>query len=219
MPFKIKYFEDDFIDLNYQKALDELNVFFGFGWIHNTPKIFIIDNRKQFDQILGYKTESWLVGYASNRLVYLLNRKNFKTESNHKYSDKKYIALLKHELCHLFFNKISKETHKPKWLNEGISLFLSGQNKLKKNIPIEFKNFFKFYGKDTDNKDNVYQESGFVVETLINKFGKEKILELIKSCSIANTEEKFEKSFNKIYGFDLNYANINKIYKKQNEKI
>lgn len=212
MPFKIKYFEDKFIDSNYKKILSELNLFFGFDWIYNTPKVFIVDNRKLFDQFLGRKTENWLVGHASNRSIYLLDRNKFETESNHKYSDEKYIALLKHETCHLFFSKVSNGTHYPKWLNEGISIYLSGQNKLRKKIPDKFKNFLKFYKKDVIGKDTVYDESGFVIETLVNKFGKGKMLDLIKSCNSSNTKEKFKESFKQIYNFDLNYTNLNKLY-------
>lgn len=212
MPFKIKYFEDKFIDSNYKKALDELNQFFGFNWVQNTPKIFIIDSRKLFDQLLDRKTESWLVGHASNHSVYLLDRQKFATETNHSYSDEIYIALMKHELCHLFFSTISNETYKPKWLNEGICIYLSGQNKLRKKTPVKFNNFLQFYKNDVINKTSVYDESGFVVQTLVKKFGKQKILNLIKSCNGSNTKEKFKKSFKEIYGFDLNYTNINKLY-------
>ncbi|MDD4937569.1 MAG: hypothetical protein PHX34_00905 [Candidatus Shapirobacteria bacterium] len=212
MPFKIKYFKDKFIDDNYKKSLDELNQFFGFNWIYNTPKIFIIESRKQFDQLLNRKTENWLVGNASNYSIHLLDRNKFETESDYKYSDEKYIALLKHELCHLFFSKVSNGTYNPKWLNEGTSLYLSNQNKLRKKIPDKFRNFLKFYAKDVVGKDTVYDESGFVVETLVKKFGKKKILNLIKSCSISNTKDKFKKSFKDIYGFGLNYTSLNRLY-------
>jgi len=76
--------------------------------------------------------------------------------------------------------------------------------------PIEFKTFLKFYNKDIDGDTNVYQESGFVIETLITKFGKEKIFELIKDKN--NNQESFNKSFKKNYGFELSYKNLNKLY-------
>lgn len=212
MPFKIQYFEDKFIDTNYKIALEELNQFFGFNWIQNTPKVFIIESRKLFDQLLDRKTEKWLVGCTPNHSVYLLDRQKFNTETDNSYSDEIYIALLKHELCHLFFSKISHGVHNPNWLDEGISIYLSGQNKLRKKVPTKFNNFLKFYKIDTIDKDSVYDESGFVVETLVKKIGKNKILNLIKSCKIANTKEKFEISFKEIYNFDLNYNSINKLY-------
>ncbi|MDD4938524.1 MAG: hypothetical protein PHX34_05995 [Candidatus Shapirobacteria bacterium] len=205
MTLKLSCFKNRIVDENYPKIMGELNSFFGINWTKNQPKIIIVENRKAFNELLGEKTEKWLVGYANNQLVYILNGKKFKTEADREYSDEKYKALIKHELAHLFFNIVSPNS-KPTWLKEGVPIYLSGQDKLRKKIPSSFKNFLKFFDKNVIGKESVYDESGLVIKILIKDFGKEKLLQLIKS------KDDFKKSFKKIYGFDLNYVNLNKIY-------
>ena len=197
----------DIVDKNYPKIMSELNSFFGINWTKDLPKIFIVENRKTFDEILGKKTENWLVGHAENRIIYLLDGIKFKTEANREYTDEKYLSLLKHELTHLFVNLLNNK-HIPLWLNEGTAIYLAGQNKLRKNIPTKFKNFLKFSKESIIGEENVYEESGFVIEILVNKFGKEKLISLIKKSQ----DDSFKTSFKEIYDFDLNYTNINKLY-------
>lgn len=212
MPFRLEYFEDEFVDSNYKKSLTELNKFFGFDWIHNIPLLFVVGNRLTFDKIENRKTEDWLVGLAINKNLFLLDRTKFDTEAKHSYSDEIYSYMIKHELCHLFFNKLADGYKKPKWLNEGVSIFLSGQNKFRQK-PAEFKNFLDFYETYSNKDGSVYQESGFVLEFLIKKFGKRKLFNLIKPKF--KTKKEFTDCFRKIYGFTLNYTNINKLYQQK----
>ena len=66
---------------------------------------------------------------------------------------------------------------------------------------------------DKGGAAGVYEESGFVVELLVNKFGKTKLLKLIKTLHTTNSEKQFKKLFKDIYGFNLNYREINKLLK------
>ena len=134
-------------------------------------------------------------------------REKIGIESPHKkiQDDKEYLSLLKHEVVHCFFNILSKRKYKPDWLWEGIAIYLSGQLEHKK--PIEkFDNFIKFYDK---TGEEVYKESGFAVKFLIEKFGKERILRLIKALSNIGNSEEFIEKFKDIYGFELSYGNFN----------
>jgi len=209
MTLKISSTKVSLIDDNYQKIMSELGDFFGVKWIENQPKIIIVDSRETFDEVMNKKTEKWLIGHASNRTIYVLDGSKFKTEADREYNEEKYLALIKHELSHLFI-EILNQPYIPLWLNEGIAIYIAGQNKSRKNIPTEFKNFLKFSKESIFGKETVYEESGFVIETLINKFNKEKLIKLIKSGNKDN--ESFNKCFKNIYGFDLSYININKIY-------
>jgi len=137
--------------------------------------------------------------------VYLLDRDNFEKESSHKYLEDTYAALVKHELAHVFTQVISKQKgSKPIWLWEGIAIYLSGQNNFKKN-PEKLSGFLSFY----DGHDKVvYYESGFAVEFLVKKYGKEKLLELIKRLKETNSEDEFAKLFKEIYEVELKYENF-----------
>lgn len=51
----------------------------------------------------------------------------------------------------------------------------------------------------------MYVESGFVVEMLVKKFGKNKLFELIRSLQDVSDEKQFSAIFKKNYGFQLSY--------------
>lgn len=188
----------------YTSSMEELSQFFQINWKFNRPHIILVPNRKTIDSLKGRKTEDWVVGWASNGNVYLLEDKNFEKESNHKYSNEKYFALIKHELAHCFSNIISNFSKKPVWLLEGISIYLSGQNNLKTK-PKKFEKFIGFFDK---SGKEVYSESGFAVMFLVKKYGKEKLLTLLKESKKSESQESFSNLFKSIYGFELSYANF-----------
>ena len=211
MIFEIKEKKDKFLEDSYRKSMKELDGFFEIGWIRNTPSVCVVPDRKTIDKLYHQKTEKWLVAWArtSSRIIYILNRKNFEKESDHKYSKEKYYALIKHELSHMFISTYLKSSSiKPYWLDEGVAIYLSGQNKFKKPIN-KFNKFLEFYHK---YGKEIYNESGFFIELLVKKFGKNKLLELIKSLKEIESEKEFNKKFKQIYGFDLDYEEINKIF-------
>ena len=67
----------------------------------------------------------------------------------------------------------------PIWLDEGFAIYTSNQLSTKER-PKEFKNFLKYYSYEDEK---VYLEAGFVVEGLINKYGKEKAIGFLKVLS------------------------------------
>lgn len=205
MIFKINPINDSFVDKIQKESMDELNTFYGIGWVHHLPNIIIVDKREDIDSLYGDKTEDWLVGWTNKRTVYVLNKDNFGTESDRIYSDAEYIALIKHELSHIFFEILSKGNHKPIWLNEGLAIYTSGQLTFKKK-PENFNHFLNHY---ENGGKAVYDESGFVVQLLIDRYGKEKLLQLISQLKSTKTEKEFLDLFRKIYRFTLCYENIN----------
>lgn len=187
----------------YSRAITELNDFFEISWQENRPDVILVPDRAEIDRLRGEKTEPWLVGWTLNGKgnVYLLDSENFEKESVHTYSDDKYYRLMKHELAHCYYSKVSNGTLSPIWLREGVSIFLSGQN-VEKQKPTRFQNFLDFY--DHGGKD-VYEEAGFVVEYLVKMFGKNKLVLLLKESKDASTSEDFSKLFTRIYRFKLDY--------------
>jgi len=197
--------KDKFIQTVYEESMKSLNKFFEIGWTKNTPNIFVVPDRETIDVLKKKQTEDWIIGWAKDRDIYLLDRKNFEKESNHKYDEKSYKALIKHEIVHSFTHIVANaKKSRPVWLWEGIATFLSGQNELKKR-PKKLESFLDFY--DKCNRV-VYTESGFAVEFLVEKYGKEKMLKLIKSLKNIDSEDDFERKFKAIYGFKLDYKNF-----------
>lgn len=212
MIFKIIPEKNKFIEKVYNKSMKELNKFYEKEWKEGIPKLIIVNDRKTIDKLNGHKTEEWVVGWSEGRNIFILNPKNYEKESNHKYSNEEYSRLIKHELSHSFLNLSSQHPKYklPSWFSEGIAIFTSGQNKFKK-IPKKFEKFLEFHDK---GGREVYRESGFVIELLIKKFGKGKLLKLVKELRNIKDKKAFEKLFKEVYGFSLNYKNINRLYKK-----
>ncbi len=211
MIYKIKKENNSYLEKEFKKCLKELNDFYKINWIKNLPRLFLIESRKTIDSLKNKKTKSWVRGWSEGRNIFLLDNEFMEKESSHKKASKEeYFSLIKHELSHSFFRAISNGFNKPIWLNEGLSVYLSGQIKFYNRIN-KFNNFLDFYNQ---SGGNVYQESGFAVKILIEQFGKEKILKLIKKLEDFSTKEKFNILFKEIYKSNLNYAFFNKYLDK-----
>lgn len=218
MIFKIETVTDELVESAYREGMKELNDFWGINWIECTPSIIVVEDRKQLDELKGTKTENWLVGsafgYKGIRGVAVLKYKNINVESIQKFDEVGYKALIKHELCHLFYNSVSNGVTGPSWLCEGMSIYLSGQTNLK--IWKKPEKFDGFLESSWENMRKAYGEGGFVVELLVRKFGKDKIIQLVKSLSEIEPE-KFGEKFAEIYGFHLSYEKVNELYLGNNQ--
>ncbi len=208
MVFKLESLGDPLVDGFCREGVKKLELFFDFKWTRNRPLIFIVKDREMVDKLKGEKTFSWLVAWVKNDIIYLLDRKNFEKESDHKYSEAEYKALIAHEICHIYYAYISGDSRRPVWLNEGFSIYLSGQTGLRKR-PAKFEEFLDFYDTNATVERTVYKEAGFVVEHLIKYFGKEKLIKLIKQSKDYPSKQSFDLLFEQIYKFKLNYKNFN----------
>jgi hypothetical protein len=204
MVFEINIKKNSKIDNWFIQIMKELNDFYKIGWKYNIPKIILVPDRNTINKLQNKKTESWVVGWVSYDKIFILNPKNYEKESSHTYSDEKYYALLKHEVAHCFTNLIKKSGFIPTWLNEGLSIYLSGQNKFKSK-PASYNNFLDFVNK---GGKEVYLESGFAVEFLIKTYGSDKMLKLLNNLSNISSEDEFKFLFKSIYNFDLEYKNF-----------
>ncbi len=188
----------------FANSVSKLNRFFGLRWKHDLPRVFIMKDRRTIDALSEKKTERWIVGFNDQRYIFALDNASMEKESSHrKRTPKEYASLINHELSHAFFSQLSGGITKPRWLNEGVSIYASGQIKFK---PKEFKEFLEFF--DQSGK-GVYGEAGYAVKILIEKFGKPKLLKLVKGLGRAKTRTLFNAEFKKIYGFAPSYKTFN----------
>jgi hypothetical protein len=205
MVFSVKKIEDPEFDSFVNKCIEELNPFFGIKWTFNKPSVFIVPNRTIINELKGEETKDWLVGWSQGKDLFLLDKENFETESRHKYSEEEYGLLVKHELIHCFCNILFPGFSKPWWLREGLAIYLSGQ--LEKRIrPEKMKKCLSYF---EEGGSGLYSESGFIVKDLIEKHGKEKILELVRKSRKIKNKEEFDELFEQIYGFELGYDIFN----------
>jgi hypothetical protein len=206
--YKLKESREKEIEKIYNKSAKELEKFYEIK-LKRYPNVIVIKDRNQLKTLLKEGSE-WIKGFSFSYLssIFVLDKKSI-SKNKKMLKDEDFRGLIKHELSHAFYHQISSKSI-PAWLSEGTALYTDGRLKYKKR-PERFVNFLNFE-KSTFNTE-IYKESGFVVETLV-KLGKIKLLKLIKTSKEIETSEKFYKTFKKIYGFELNYENINKIYLK-----
>lgn len=190
------------------KSILELEAFFGFQ-LKLKPCLLFLKSRLEFNDICGWSTESWVTGYNVGNLIFLMEESVYEQESSKKLNPENYPLTITHEACHIFYRQLAGK-NKPTWLSEGLSLFLSNQIKFRSR-PDTFKNFLKFGDKNSVGQETVYEEAGFIVEKLVNKFSKEKLLELIKATREIGNDQQFKEIFSQIYGSELSYDFINKL--------
>lgn len=211
MIFEIKEKKDKKLEELYEETMRELEEFFDMGWSINRPNLYIVSDRKTIDGLRSEKSSRWVTGWGGARLraVYILDSENFEKESDHTYTPEKWRALVKHEMTHCFFDVLTGFTRKPIWLNEGVSLYVAGQIKWHKKVE-KFGKFLDFY---SDGGAGVYDEAGRAIELLVEKYGREKLLQLMRRMKEERPEDEkmFAKLFKEVYGFELGYEGFNEM--------
>jgi hypothetical protein len=205
--FSIHSKENTLINEAYETAMQDLNEFFDIKWAKDTPKIFIVDDRKTIDSFLEKETPAWSVGWTwTKNAIIILNPDNIAQESTHKYNEDDIKKLIKHELCHCFYRSICYHT-KPNWLTEGTSLFIADQLD-KYKVPDAFSKFL------TDERN--YNEAGFAIKLLVDTFGKNKFLEFLKSIKGINQDEGIFEKFEYAYNSKPTYEFFNHLLSANN---
>lgn len=203
--FNIKTSENEELEKIYEEAMNELNGFFNMNWVINKPKIIIVDDRKTINALRNEETPRWVVGWSTGETVYILNKNSFSTESSHDdYSEDDYEMLIKHELAHSFFKIMTGNKTQPKWLWEGVSILASGQAEAWEK-PLELKSFL--------DEENIYKEAGYALLLISNKYGKNKIIQLLKRFKTYQGE--FPELFQEEFGAPLNYDFFNNLIQNQ----
>ena len=176
-------------------------------------KLVLSNSRKEFDKHYECETEDWIVGFAKPPNIYYLHPEIWEKESCHKKPVmKSWNGNIRHEIIHVFEAKIYGRHFPiyPSWLAEGISVYFSGEfiNEPKRlPKPKNFKTVIDFFS----NQGGDYAEAGYLVKTLVEKYGIDKILKLLKVSPKRNSPKVFNGRFKEIYGFELTYDNINKL--------
>jgi len=192
----------------YLKKYFRLKQYFGINWEFNLPVLFVVKDLAIKKHAFGTSAPKWLKGWCGRQNeIFVLSPQLILQEEGIKFTPKKHRALIKHELIHLFYSCITKNI-KPRWLNEGLCQYLSGQLEWKK----EHKTFSLFLSFFEETGAEIYIESGWAVKYLVDKFGKDKLLKLFKEIRGKSFNRKeFAKIFESVYEAKLNYKFFNQI--------
>lgn len=186
-----------------KKTNKELNEFFDMNL--KIPSVFFIQSRKQFNELWKMETEDWMVGFADGANIFILDPAVYTKESSHKDINNFY-KTLNHEYAHIAIRKYCGH-NRPKWLNEGLACYLAKQEK---SVPPK-ENLLKIFDYHQKSDSEIYGIGYFWVKFLIENFGKEKILELLKNINYKTGEKNFAESFCKIYGFNYSKNDFEKL--------
>ena len=189
---------DDNIVSDFIKAIQlEFNEFFQIK-LSPEPLLFFLYERDDMNLIWGRETEKWFVGAMKNNSIYILHPDIFAQASSHP--KEKFWETLKHEYSHYYYTQITKK-HYPSWLNEGLASYLSGKKLfLSDGYKDKLLNIFDYYNKMDKNG---YMISQYWVEYLLQNFGKDKFVELIKKIDQDTDSSKFAELFSNIYDFSF----------------
>lgn len=187
------------MDLDLTKTITELENFFEI----KVPdyKVEIANSRKEFNEFTNrQESESWMAGWANGYKIVAIHPDKLEELTDGIHKSNSHPKRIKHELAHLFYAKLTNGETKPAWLNEGLAFYLDGRGEISPKADENKYTAVKYF----NNLDgHVYGPGSFIVKTLLDKFGKEKLLKLIKSIRPGLTEDRFQELFRKVYSFDF----------------
>lgn len=162
-------------------------------------------SRKEFDKKLNRKTKLWEVANVMNGEINILHSNSFAKESTHKADE--FFPILKHEIAHLFIDRMTNGKSVPKWLDEGLTQYVSGKYKdIKHSIYIE-EDFCEKLGTpkgwDEHSDYYAYDTASLFVAFLAEKHTLDKIMKLLSKLDRNYYYPKFEATFKNIFGETL----------------
>ncbi|MEI6288345.1 MAG: hypothetical protein WCP18_02015 [bacterium] len=187
--------------------------------LSNIP-VTIVDSREEFATFTGCTIQPWLVGLTNYYSICLLNPKiylrKYKTSKNEQ---QRFQKLTTHELTHFYIHHKLKVTN-PKWLMEGLCDYFASKEAVKPQLKelLNLEHYFSVYSGIYFQDGSIYRVGYFLVDLLIEKYGLNKIKQLIFSLDKGLTPKLFNQLFFKIYGFKLDKKELIKIAKENGLK-
>ncbi len=167
-----------------QELEETFNTELGF-----TPTVVLIKDSRDFQRIAGNRSIVAMAISKDNRII--IDNSKMKT---YPFTLK---VTLKHELCHLFLSDYVQGGRMPKWLNEGLSQWVSdgiaeiiiGSNKnllrqaTLSDTLLPLKELERAFPSESRSLLLAYEESRSIAEYLISQFGFTRILLILNYLS------------------------------------
>ena len=188
------------------RAIAQVLSFFGKGKL--SFKIVFLKKRAELNKIRGYKTKRWEVGeYDDKETVHIFDKSVFGKVSVHPESH--FYSTLVHEIAHVYTEKNFGFLY-PLWLTEGIAYLVANQDR--EISYYKKKDIRKGYSDKDWDKETYYSSSCKFTKYLINTFGKNKLIILMKSLKMKEKKRGFYNKFEKIFG--KSFKEVYKNYQK-----
>jgi len=157
------------------------------GWeIDFYPRIYLVKDHERFELMAGH---SLVVGYAvPEKMVIVIDYSRVLTDPF------SLSSIMKHELCHLLLHRYIQKTNLPKWLDEGVSQWVSGgladivtanNSSLDRAVVtgrlIPFRYLSKGFPDDKESLTLAYAQSRSLVEYIVDESGPEGLQAILNS--------------------------------------
>ncbi len=190
---------------NYQSSLNELKKELNWG-LDLKPTVVLVASKKFFERISGTR---YAVGLA-------IPDKNTIAINIVPLFSKTYMMLevFKHELCHLVLHRHIKSSFLPRWLDEGVAQWASGNlgelllyedsfrsmklNMARLAVPLEYLS--SSFPSDPQGLFLAYEESLGFVNYIVKNYGKDGLISILKKLAQGNdVEDAFRQVLSKSF--------------------
>lgn len=165
--------------------------------LSDTVSIFIAPSKKVFDQIVGQDFPKWSDGLASpwKNIIILKSPRWMPPETDNE-------AIVIHELTHIIINRATRGNPIPRWLNEGLAVYYSGEKgyaastliskALVTNSIIPLSEIDEVLQFHRDKAQLAYQQSYLAVDYLFQHYGDDAVKQIIHKVGEGkNTNQAF----------------------------
>ena len=150
------------------------------------------------DNIKYSNTFNWSLGITQGNKIII------KDPSISHIKKDRFYEVLKHELNHIYLNRISKKNNMPKWFKEGFCMYYANESSLRNKLilgdKINNKDWFdlrtinqKFRGNSKKQFNFAYAYSQAAVQNMVDLYGEESIQDII---SYVKKDYSFDEAFN-----------------------
>jgi len=173
--------------------------------LDDSTTVFICPSEEIFSQFVGKNFPDWSAGVAAPyKNVIILKSPNLLPD----HADNTKIVI--HELTHIILHKAVNQHPIPRWFDEGMAVYYSGEKAfasgsliskalITKSI-IDLKDIDEVLNFYRDKAQLAYQESYLAVLYLFEQFGKEKVKQII---SFMGKGKSLDQAFLETIGMDV----------------
>jgi len=153
-----------------------------FGEIIQDTFSVIISNKNS--KLYNNNNWNWSLGITRNNTIII------KSPSKANITKTRFLQVLRHELNHLYLNRLHPSLNIPRWFSEGFAMHYANENYLSNKIliakNINNKELFnidfldsKFYSSSKNSFDFAYAYSQILVSKLIHEYSEELLLKIL----------------------------------------
>jgi hypothetical protein len=174
------------------------NRIFDYIYDHDVA-IYLASSKEEYDKFNLKNVPEWSSGVAYTRLRKII------LKPGSYYDPGRYRETLFHEIAHMYIADVSTNNPIPRWLNEGISMYLSEKNiSWQESIivgnALSAGNLIELNAIDSvllfmnAEAELAYLESFLAVQFLVSKVGEKGLVEIVKEFSYSSSlDDVFEK--------------------------